>query len=183
MHIQRSQGFARGGAIGVVLIFLFWSCGATVHTARDRVVDVATAPCEAVGILGPLRWVYVMSDPFKDRYINPRLCGLIESLRHRLVVIGSVARREPHPRDIDLLFDMDSARAEREIRDAIAHYDLRFDSCLMGQWTFSEDDYGVQVEILPVHRGPRYRTVVRNSSTGVAAGMTLRIARMEDAQA
>lgn len=119
-------------------------------------------------------------DPFPNA-IHPVLAGVITSLSHRLVVVGSVARGKAQPKDIDLLFDVDSSRAEEEIRKAVRKADLAFDSVLPGQWTFCEYLYGVQVEILPVHRGPTYRVVAKRSVPGVVAGMPLRFARPEDA--
>ncbi len=122
----------------------------------------------------------MLPDPFPG-VIHPVLAGVLTSLSHRLVVIGSVARGKDKPKDIDLLFDVDSARAEKEIRDAVLKAELAFDSVIPGQWTFCEYLYGVQVEILPVHRGPTYRRVAKRAQLGVVAGMELRFARPEDA--
>lgn len=132
------------------------------------------------------RGVSLSAVPFISRMaeteeVDERLAELIVSLSHRLVVIGSVARGKRHPKDIDLLYDSDSERAESEIRTAVRASGLPFDSCLPGNWCF--DLGGTALEILPIHRGPRYRTVRKRASLGTVAGMLLLVARAEDAVA
>lgn len=116
--------------------------------------------------------------------IDSRVATLIQSLAHRLVVVGSVARGKPNPRDIDLLYDIDSSKAEREIREAVRRAAIPFDSEFVGNWCFGYfDGFFTPLEILPIHRGPSYRVVRKRATERDIAGMHLLIAHPDDATA
>jgi hypothetical protein len=115
---------------------------------------------------------------------RPVMRKFLSKVKDRLVVVGSVARtiREPEfqlPKDIDLLCDLDSDLARREIGQAIEQFDLRFESPFVSCWTFR--DYGWMVEILGIHHGPFYRTVRRNADEILIGGVSLRVAQPEHA--
>lgn len=108
----------------------------------------------------------------------------LRTVRHRLVVVGSVARhiREPgfvRPKDIDFLCDLDSQRARREIQAAVERFKLRYESPFAACWTFR--DYGWMVEILATHYGPDYRVVRRRADQIEIGGITFWVARAADA--
>ena len=110
--------------------------------------------------------------------------ALLAGISHRVVVVGSVARRirEPGfvlPKDLDALCDLDSDRARREIAAAIAKLGLRFESPFLGSWTFR--DYGWMVEILGIHCGPSYRVVRRRADRMELGGVSLWVAQPSDA--
>lgn len=114
----------------------------------------------------------------------PPMKDFLGSLRHRLVVVGSVARgiRTPDfalPKDLDLLCDLDSAKGRKEIQVAVDRFGMRFESPFLGCWTFR--DYGWMVEILGIHHGPFYRTVRRRAALMTIDGLELWVARAEDA--
>ena len=111
--------------------------------------------------------------------IEEPLRSCLASIRKRLVVVGSVARGKRWPKDLDLLWDLDSDKAKEEIRAAIKMHNLQFESPFIGCWTFR--DYGWMVEILAISHGPFYRTIVRRASTIVISGIEFRVAQPEDA--
>jgi predicted nucleotidyltransferase len=111
--------------------------------------------------------------------IEEPLRAFLGEVRHRLVIVGSVARGKRWPKDLDLLWDLDSEAAKREIKTAIEKYKLAFESPFIGCWTFR--DYGWMVEILAISYGPPYRTIRRRAGTLVLSGIEFRIARPEDA--
>ncbi len=109
---------------------------------------------------------------------------LLDRIKSRLVVVGGVARvvagEQSGTKDLDLLYDGDSARAYDEIRRGIARSvedgDLTFESPLVGCWTFPEEDAGLQVEIINLHRGASYQSCARTSTTVSFDGVPLRVA-------
>lgn len=121
-----------------------------------------------------------MSEPFEGKDLDPRVRVLLGEIANYAVVIGSVARRARCPQDLDLLIN---ERAEKHIRTIIRKHGIEFSSAVMGSWTFCEGGYcgHVQVELLPVHRGPDYRTTRRRSTAVTVLGLNLRVARPEDA--
>lgn len=122
-----------------------------------------------------------MTEPYFAAPLDPRVADLVRSLTARLVVIGSVARGEPYPKDVDLLYDYDSDRARQVIVAAIAKAKLEYRSVLPGNWSFPGTVYGVQVEILPLHRGASYRVCRRHAEVRTIAGLELPVARPQDA--
>ena len=60
------------------------------------------------------------------------LTQFLKAVSPFVVIIGSVARREPHPKDLDLLL-RDTDRAHALVRDILNDYE--FTSVFPGQWT------------------------------------------------
>lgn len=115
--------------------------------------------------------------------IQPPLLAFLVEVRQRLVVIGSYARGERWPKDLDFLWDIDSGKARKEIEAAIRKYNLRFESMCPGNWTFVS--YGWQVEILPIHRGPKFKNVIQSATIqtiNAINGVDFRVARPEYAK-
>ena len=106
--------------------------------------------------------------------LDPFLCDLLAKISHRLVVVGSVARGEDNPGDLDLLFDSDNEKAYDEIRKAIEDSDIAYDSMTIGNWCFDRWPY-LPVEILPFHAGPGYKTLRRRSSFASFGHLELRV--------
>lgn len=111
--------------------------------------------------------------------IDEPLLKCLASLRKRLIVVGSVARGKRWPKDLDLLWDLDSQKAREEIQAAVKKHDLRFESPFIGCWTFR--DYSWMVEILAISHGPFYRTIARRSDKITISGIEFRVAQPEDA--
>lgn len=113
--------------------------------------------------------------------IEPPMDAFLKLIRHRVVVVGSVARGKTNAKDLDLLWDMDSEPAYKEIKDAIAALKMKFISVFIRTWTFQ--DYGWQVEILSTHRGPFYRAVRRRATKMhiPSLGFQMLVARPQDA--
>jgi hypothetical protein len=114
----------------------------------------------------------------------PPMRDFLRDISHRVVVVGSVARtiRRPDfklPKDIDLLVDLDSARARAEIQQAVDRYGLEYVSPFVASWSFF--DYGWPVEILGIHHGPPYRTVRRRAERMLIDGVELWVAQPGDA--
>jgi hypothetical protein len=121
----------------------------------------------------------VWRDPFPGQTLDPRVRQLLTEFASRVVVIGSVARRSTAPGDLDLLLD---ERAEDRVRKRIKELRIPFDSAFVGSWTFCTGDCPhLQVEILPIHLGPDYRTVRRRVSVQSILGLDLLVAQPEDA--
>jgi hypothetical protein len=115
---------------------------------------------------------------------SPSMASLLGALKHRLVVVGSVARtiRSPgyvRPKDLDLLCDLDSAKGRAEIAGIIRRLGMRFESPFISCWTFRDE--GWMVEILGIHHGPLYRTVRRRAELLDVHGAELWVAQPEDA--
>lgn len=115
---------------------------------------------------------------------EPPMGDFLQTVRHRLVVVGSVARRirEPgfiQPKDLDLLCDLDSKLARKEIQTAVERLKLKYESPFAACWTFR--DYGWMVEILATHHGPDYRVVRRRANQIDIGGITFWVAQSEDA--
>jgi tRNA nucleotidyltransferase (CCA-adding enzyme) len=122
--------------------------------------------------------------PITEKIWMPEMREFLTSVSRRLVVVGSVARtiREPKfflPKDIDLLCDLDSDKARKEINAAVKKFGLKFESPFVSCWTFR--DYGWMVEILGIHYGPFYRTVRRRAEQMLIGGVELWVAQAEDA--
>jgi hypothetical protein len=111
--------------------------------------------------------------------IEEPLLSFLRDIRHRLVIIGSVARGKRWPKDIDFLWDLDRDKAKAEIKAAIVKHGLHFESPFIGSWTFI--DYGWMVEIIPVNHGPFYRTVRRRAGNLTIQGIEFKVAQAEDA--
>lgn len=111
--------------------------------------------------------------------IEEPLLSFLRDVRHRLVVIGSVARGKRWPKDIDFLWDLDSDKAKDEIKRGIIKYHLEFESPFIGSWSFL--DYGWMVEIIPVNYGGFYRSVRRRAGNITIQGIEFKIAQPEDA--
>lgn len=111
--------------------------------------------------------------------IEEPLRSCLKEIRHRLVIVGSVARGKRWPKDLDLLWDLDSEKAKQEIKAAIEKYKVAFESPFIGCWTFR--DYGWMVEILAISHGPFYRSIRRRAGTLVLSGIEFRVAQPEDA--
>lgn len=111
--------------------------------------------------------------------IQEPLLTFLRTVRHRLVVVGSVARGVRWPKDLDLLMDLDSKLARTEIQKAVERNGLQFESPFLGSWTFK--NYGWMVEILGTHHGPDFRVVRRRATTQTIAGIEFFVARPEDA--
>jgi predicted nucleotidyltransferase len=120
-----------------------------------------------------------MNDDTGNPMIEEPLIGCLHTIRHRLVVVGSVARGKRWPKDLDLLWDLDNEKAKSEIKAAIEKYKVRFESPFIGCWTFR--DYGWMVEIISVSHGPMYRKIVRRAGRLVLSGIEFRVAQLEDA--
>ena len=125
-----------------------------------------------------------MRAPIPSSVFYEPMHEFLRAIANRVVVVGSVARtvrRECFhlPKDIDLLCDLDSNKARKEISNAIDHYELRFESPLVASWTFR--DYGWMVEILGIHHGPPYKQVRRKAELITIGGVLLPVARAEDA--
>jgi hypothetical protein len=109
----------------------------------------------------------------------------LRGIRHKVVVVGSVARtiRNPGdfilPKDIDLLCDLDSDRARKLIAKDIESAGLVYESPFLASWTFR--DYGWMVEIISFHAGPPYRTVRGRAELMNIAGVELWVAQPTDA--
>jgi hypothetical protein len=97
----------------------------------------------------------------KEPVIEEPLRKFLERVRSRVVIIGSVARGVRWPKDLDLLWDMDSEPAKKLIKDNIQSLGLTFESPIIAAWTFR--DYGWMVEIMGTHYGPTYHKVRRNA--------------------
>lgn len=120
-----------------------------------------------------------MNEDTGNPMIEEPLIDCLHAIRHRLVVVGSVARGKRWPKDLDLLWDLDNEKAKSEIKAAIEKYKVRFESPFIGCWTFR--DYGWMVEIISVSHGPMYRKIVRRASRLVLSGIEFRVAQPEDA--
>lgn len=107
--------------------------------------------------------------------IDYEVWSVLEEIRHRVVIIGSVARGKRWPKDLDLLYDADSERAYKEINDVVESAGLKYGSCLPGQWSFM--DYGWMVEILPFHDGPSYQTCRRSAEPFKIQGIEFMMAQ------
>jgi len=110
--------------------------------------------------------------------IGDPLRKLLEKIRTRVVVIGSVARGTRWPKDLDLLWDLDSEPSKYLIKGAIQSLGLNFESPIIGSWTFR--DYGWMVEVIPMHYGPDYRAVRRRAHKEVICGIEFFVADPTD---
>lgn len=114
---------------------------------------------------------------------EPRLARplwtVLNGIKSRVVVVGSVARGVRWPKDLDLLWDLDSAPAKAVIERHIRYQGLEYESPFIGCWTFRK--YGWMVEILCTHHGPDYRTVRRRARKETILGIDFWVARPEDA--
>ncbi len=116
-------------------------------------------------------------------FVSPMPQFLLRN-RHKLVVVGSVARtiRNPDfslPKDIDLLCNLDSDIARKSIAKDIKETGLKFESPFISCWTFR--DYGWMVEILGIHHGPSYLSVRRRAELMNIGGIELWVAQAADA--
>ncbi len=120
-------------------------------------------------------------------HLNQYMIDLLKRIDPHVVVVGSFARNKPNPKDLDVLWNMDSPRAEAAIKKAVDELGLTFTSEVIGNWTFSADRCfsfykTVQVEILPIHAGPSYAAVRRKAERRqIVPGLELWVARPEDA--
>jgi hypothetical protein len=83
------------------------------------------------------------------------------------------------PKDIDFLCDIDSEAARSEIKTAITHFKLTYESPFISCWSFR--DYGWMVEILGIHHGPAYRIIRRRATEHQIDGIRFWIAQPTDA--
>jgi len=110
-------------------------------------------------------------------WFSDEMVALLNDLAPHVVVIGSVARGARNPGDLDLLFNGDSEHACKRMRNIVDKHDLRWESALVHSWTF--EDYGTQVEILPLHLGPSWHVVRRNAEKHTINGIELMVAKPE----
>lgn len=115
-----------------------------------------------------------MSEPF----IEEPLRALLQKVSKRVVVVGSVARGVRWPKDLDLLWDLDSDPTRQLIRETVRKLNLEFESPFIGSWTFR--NYGWMVEIISMHYGPDYRVVRRKSRKETICGIEFFVAQPED---
>ena len=109
--------------------------------------------------------------------LEPMLTFL-RQIRKRVVVVGSVARGVENAKDLDILWDIDSATTKQAIQKGIQSLGLKFESPFVSCWTFR--DYGWMVELLGVHYGPDYRGVRRRATMKIINGIELFVAQPED---
>jgi hypothetical protein len=100
-------------------------------------------------------------------------------------VIGSVARRDRAPNDIDIWLNSDgwiggTERYDRN-RRIIRESGLRFDSLLPGNWSFSHLDYPpISVELMtPTDMQLSFPALRRRSTEHDVGGVQLRVAPPE----
>jgi predicted nucleotidyltransferase len=110
--------------------------------------------------------------------LNARAREFLERISRYVVVVGSVARGSLHPRDLDLLLD---ERFEETVRRILREREIPFDSVFPGNWTIPSEWGGVQIELLPIHRGPDFRTTRRRATVQDIDGVALFVARSDDA--
>lgn len=110
--------------------------------------------------------------------IEEPLRTFLHRIRSRVVVIGSVARGVRWPKDLDLLWDMDSQPTKKLINTSITSLGLEFESPVIAAWTFRK--YGWMVEILGIHYGPHYPKVRRRAVRETICGINFFVARPED---
>jgi hypothetical protein len=124
------------------------------------------------------------ADALHPSVFDPVMREFLGAVSRRLVVVGSVARtiRETgfrQPKDIDLLIDLDSQSARADVAGAVSRFGLKYESPFLACWTFR--DYGWMVEIISIHVGPAYRAVRRRAEPMSIAGVSLLVARADDA--
>lgn len=74
---------------------------------------------------------------------------ILSDLAPYCVVVGSLGRGAPNPRDIDLLYDEEH---EDDVRAIVKTSGAAFGSVLPAHWKLVEYD----IELLPFHDGPDY---------------------------
>lgn len=124
-------------------------------------------------------------DPFELERIHPEVADLIRKLGlSNLVVVGSVARKNKKPGDIDIWVNTDGFAAGEEriqrVRRIIRESGLQFSSPIPGAWTFRYPD--VMVELLGISNvGASFSSVRRQARFETIAGLKLPVARPEHA--
>jgi hypothetical protein len=138
----------------------FWHCPTRVNTMADDLL-MSLYPLPA---------------------IHPKIADLLQLLRKDLIVIGSVARRDHPPNDIDIWLNSDGwigdvERHERN-RRVIRQSGLQFDSAFPGNWSFSHLEYPpISVELMtPTDIQVSFATVKRRSREFDVGGVWLRVA-------
>ena len=100
--------------------------------------------------------------------------AMLTDLAPHVVVVGSVARNELFPKDLDLLYNDSDVHYER-IKRIINKHELVYGSSLPRHWAF--DSYGFQVEVLPIHYGPSFRTCRKHATRREILGVSLWVAQ------
>lgn len=114
--------------------------------------------------------------------INPNIADLLRQLQKDLIVIGSVARRDRVPNDIDIWLNSDGwvggiERYERN-KHIIRESGLRFDSVFPGNWSFSALIYPpISIELMtPTNIRISFSALRRLSTECDVGGMQLHVA-------
>jgi hypothetical protein len=83
---------------------------------------------------------------------SPKMQALLHDLAPCVVVVGSVARGKPDPKDLDLIYS-ESETALNRVARIVRKHGIPFESFWPGNWCFRDHNNGVeqQIEILPFH--------------------------------
>ena len=115
-------------------------------------------------------------DPFTHLKIDECLQNFLRRISDKVVVIGSVARKEIRPSQLDLLWDMNSSKSRKVIEKALGHTDLKYSLAMLNNLVIGWKHYGLWVKLSGFHYGPTYAMCRRHASWGFIAGVQLPVA-------